>query len=99
MALERREGGEGVLEMNTQEAIHGALTVQSEDTAFIKNNAWLAVEHGGYLQEPGYTNLATVHKMKHLDQVKLVTCCRYSCISFKMYLQLPFTSSMCLYLY
>ncbi|KAH7865520.1 hypothetical protein Vadar_007694 [Vaccinium darrowii] len=80
MAMERRDAGEGVLEMNTQQAIHRVLTVESEDTAFVHNNAWLAVVHGGYMQEPGYTNLATVHKMKHLDRVKLVVAFVKSCV-------------------
>ncbi|KAG5531742.1 hypothetical protein RHGRI_026384 [Rhododendron griersonianum] len=38
-ALHRRREGEGVLEMTTQEAVHRALTVESEDTEFVDNPA------------------------------------------------------------
>ncbi|KAH7852142.1 hypothetical protein Vadar_021058 [Vaccinium darrowii] len=54
--------------------------VENEDTAFFHNNTWLAVMHGRYLQELGHTNLATVHKMKHLERVKLVVALVTSCV-------------------
>ncbi|KAH7857000.1 hypothetical protein Vadar_007871 [Vaccinium darrowii] len=80
LALEKREDGEGVLEMNTQEAIHRAITVPSEDNAFVENKAWLAVVHGGYMFEPGYTNLASVNQMPNLHRLKLVVALVKSCV-------------------
>ncbi|KAH7838036.1 hypothetical protein Vadar_021308 [Vaccinium darrowii] len=80
LALEKREAGEGVLEMNTQEAIYRAITVPSEDNAFVENNAWLAVVHAGYMFEPGYSNLASVNQMPNLHRVKLVVALVKSCV-------------------
>ncbi|KAH7838494.1 hypothetical protein Vadar_027231 [Vaccinium darrowii] len=40
-AMERRAAGEAVETMNTQEFLHRAITVESEDTDFVNNSAWL----------------------------------------------------------
>ncbi|KAG5531411.1 hypothetical protein RHGRI_026138 [Rhododendron griersonianum] len=61
--------------MTTQEAIHRALTMVSEDTNFIDNPAWLNAVKEGYLDLPGYTDLATVNK---LPVVALVKSCGYT---------------------
>ncbi|KAG5531413.1 hypothetical protein RHGRI_026138 [Rhododendron griersonianum] len=58
--------------MTTQEAIHRALTMVSEDTNFIDNPAWLNAVKEGYLDLPGYTDLATVNKLPSCARVDLV---------------------------
>lgn len=74
MALERKEAGiyegEG---LNTQQVIHRALNVASEDNDFLENSAWLSVVREGYLELPEYTDLATVTNLPNLSRVKLVS--------------------------
>ncbi|KAH7855693.1 hypothetical protein Vadar_027718 [Vaccinium darrowii] len=49
MALERRAAGEGDEErMNTQEVIHRALAIESEDIDFVDNSTWLTVVRQGH---------------------------------------------------
>lgn len=79
-AMERRAAGEGVETMNTQEFLHRALTVESEDTDFVDNSAWLTAVRQGYLQDPKYTDLATVNKMSNLKRVPLVVALVKSCV-------------------
>ena len=76
MAMERRAAGEGHDEgMNTQEVIHRALTVESADTDFINNSAWLTAVRQGYLKHPEYTDLATVNNMRVTTaRIPLVSC-------------------------
>ncbi|KAH7836901.1 hypothetical protein Vadar_007182 [Vaccinium darrowii] len=65
MAMERRAAREGHDEsMNTQEFIHRALAVESADTDFVDNFAWLTAVRQGYLKHPEYTDLATVNNMR-----------------------------------
>lgn len=78
--MERRAAGEGVETMNTQEFLHRALTVESEDTDFVDNSAWLTAVRQGYLQDPKYTDLATVNKMSNLKRVPLVVALVKSCV-------------------
>ncbi|KAH7845116.1 hypothetical protein Vadar_006781 [Vaccinium darrowii] len=72
MALERKEvgiyEGEG---LNTQQVIHRALNVASEDNDFLENSAWLSVVREGYLELPEYTDLATMTNLPNLSRVKL----------------------------
>jgi len=74
MALERKEAGiyegEG---LNTQQVIHRALNVASEDNDFLETSAWLSVVREGYLELPEYTDLATVTNLPNLSRVKLVS--------------------------
>ncbi|KAH7852315.1 hypothetical protein Vadar_023277 [Vaccinium darrowii] len=79
-AMERRATGKGVKTMNTQEFLHRALTVESEDTDFVDNSAWLTAMRQGYLQDPKYTDLATVNKMSNLKRVPLVVTLVKSCV-------------------
>ncbi|KAF7140991.1 hypothetical protein RHSIM_Rhsim06G0140000 [Rhododendron simsii] len=78
-ALHRRREREGVLVMTTQEAVHRALMVESEDTDFIDNPAWIKNVKEGYLQLPGYTDLATVNKFPSFARVNLVVALVKSC--------------------
>ncbi|KAH7844827.1 hypothetical protein Vadar_032085 [Vaccinium darrowii] len=81
MALERKEvgiyEGEG---LNTQQVIHRALNVASEDNDFLENSAWLSAVREGYLELPEYTDLATVTNLPNLSRVKLVVALVKSCV-------------------
>ncbi|KAH7849169.1 hypothetical protein Vadar_014053 [Vaccinium darrowii] len=79
-AMERRAAGEGVETMNIQEFLNRAHTVESEDTDFMDNSAWLTAVRQGYLQDPKYTDLATVNKMSNLKRVPLVVALVKSCV-------------------
>ena len=73
-AYERRARGESPLELNTQEVVHRALTVEAEDTDFIQNPAWLNAVQFGYVHMDGYTDLATVNRLPCGTRVDLVSC-------------------------
>ncbi|KAH7854543.1 hypothetical protein Vadar_015122 [Vaccinium darrowii] len=77
--LARRAAGEGTETMNTQEFVQRALTVASEDTDFVTNRAWLTAIQEGYLQHPGYTELANVHKVKETQRFQRVVGLIKSC--------------------
>ncbi|KAH7833266.1 hypothetical protein Vadar_004671 [Vaccinium darrowii] len=70
-ALERRAAGDAKETMDTQQFIHQALTIPSKDTDFVNNSAWLPVVRQGYMQQPGYTDLATVQKVKRFERLPL----------------------------
>ena len=72
-AYERRARGESPLQLNTQEVVHRALTVEAEDTDFIQNPAWLYAVQFGYLDIDGYTDLATVSRLPCATRVDLVS--------------------------
>ena len=72
-AYERRARGESPLELNTQEVVHRALTVEAEDTDFINNPAWLNAVQFGYVDMEGYTDLATVNRLPLGTRVDLVS--------------------------
>ncbi|KAH7850082.1 hypothetical protein Vadar_027649 [Vaccinium darrowii] len=69
--------GEG---LNTQQVIHRALNVASEDNDFLENSAWLSAVREGYLELPEYTDLATVTNLPNLSRVKLVIALVKSCV-------------------
>ncbi|KAH7839205.1 hypothetical protein Vadar_001085 [Vaccinium darrowii] len=55
---------DGVDTMNTQQAMHRALTLENEDTYFVDNEAWLTAVREGYLKDPQYIDLATITKVE-----------------------------------
>ncbi|KAH7863903.1 hypothetical protein Vadar_023217 [Vaccinium darrowii] len=77
--LARRAAGEGKDIMSTQDFVQRALTVANEDTDFVSNHAWLTAIREGYLQHPGYTKLANVHKVKETQRFQLVVGLIKSC--------------------
>ncbi|KAH7851517.1 hypothetical protein Vadar_012810 [Vaccinium darrowii] len=78
--LARRAAGEGTETMNTQEFIHRALNVASEDTDFVNNSAWLTAVTAGYLQDAGYIEMANVKKVKRFERLPLVVGLIKSCV-------------------
>ncbi|KAH7854428.1 hypothetical protein Vadar_013718 [Vaccinium darrowii] len=78
--LARRAAGEGTETMNTQEFIHRALNVASEDTDFVNNSAWLTALTAGYLQDAGYIEMANVKKVKRFERLPLVVGLIKSCV-------------------
>ncbi|KAH7861436.1 hypothetical protein Vadar_026149 [Vaccinium darrowii] len=79
-AMERRAAGEAVETMNTQEFLHRAITVESEDTDFVNNSAWLTAAREGYLQCPDYKDLATIKNFTKYARVPLVVALVKSCV-------------------
>lgn len=68
--------GKGVDTMNTQQAMHRALTLENEDTDFVDNEAWLTAVREGYLKDPQYIDLATITKVEcgNFAPIPLVSC-------------------------
>ncbi|KAH7857770.1 hypothetical protein Vadar_016317 [Vaccinium darrowii] len=79
-AMERRAAGEAVETMNTQEFLHRAIMVESEDTDFVNNSAWLTAVREGYLQCPDYKDLATIKNFTKYARVPLVVALVKSCV-------------------